>query len=439
MRIRAGIVGPRDSVNLIAVIAKEYSDKLNPIPFTYIKPEETTDIVEKNQHYVDIWIFTGLTPYTFAKKSSSSQLFFYLTLDGSSLSHVLLKIGYLDRKALHRISIDLLAERDVDETYRDLGIPRKNVYHFEYPGVTRTEEILSFHQGLFQEGKVDVCVTCLSLVHEQLQAQGIPAYRIIPTRTNIRKTVETALQQWETLYFKQSQISIMLIKIEKMEKITDHQAVSYDLHRLNLSLQSTILDFSESISGSFVSLGMGTFIIFSTRGSFQEADRQMVTLLENLEQITALPWNIGIGYGDTSLSAEKNARLALHHAQNYSDCCAFLVDDKGIIEGPLMDHQSISFGYRTEEDEDSQKLKAEGLTVTTLNKILSIQKRMGNTITAVNVAEWLKMTQRNARRILNALVEQGLAEIIGEEAPSSKGRPRKIYRVNMKEDTAIHP
>lgn len=36
---------------------------------------------------------------------------------------------------------------------------------------------------------------------------------------------------------------------------------------------------------------------------------------------------------------------------------------------------------------------------------------------------------RDARRILNSLTEQGLAEMIGEEAPASKGRPRNIYRV----------
>jgi Predicted transcriptional regulator len=78
----------------------------------------------------------------------------------------------------------------------------------------------------------------------------------------------------------------------------------------------------------------------------------------------------------------------------------------------------------------SEKLKRCGATITTYNKILSIQKRSGNhSINASTLAEWLKMTPRYARRILNSLTEQGLAEMIGEEAPASKGRPRKIYRV----------
>ena len=72
------------------------------------------------------------------------------------------------------------------------------------------------------------------------------------------------------------------------------------------------------------------------------------------------------------------------------------------------------------------------MTIKTFNKILSVQKRTDNySVNASVLAEWLKMTPRNARRILNNLVEHGIAEVIGEEAPSSKGRPRNIYRVKL--------
>lgn len=429
MKVRAGIVGPNDSVQFLCNLAKEYEDKLIPVPFTYANTHDTTQIVEENQQLVDIWIFSGQSPYTYAKKSSSTQPFYFLEFDGSSLAHTLVRIGYNDRKNLNRISTDLMRERDVLETYRDLGIAYDALYHYEYQGYTPMQEILDFHYNLFLERKVDVCITCLRYVYEQLLAKGVPAYRATPTRANARGTIEAALQQWETLHFKQSQIAIMLIKIEKMEKMTDHQTVSYDLHRLNLDLQSTILNFSESISGSFVALGIGTYIIFSTRGSLSETGEQSVALLENLSLITDLPSNIGIGYGETSLAAEEHARLALHHAQNYGPFCSFLVDSKRMIEGPLQEKESISFGYRNDNLEISEKLRLAGVTITTFNKMLSVQKNGGNqSITAATIAEWLKMTQRNARRILNSLVEHELAEIVGEEAPV-KGRPRKIYRV----------
>ncbi|KMY42824.1 hypothetical protein AC625_23895 [Peribacillus loiseleuriae] len=416
---------------LISDIAKEYSDKLDYLPFIYKSSDETIDIIETNQHLVDIWIFSGVTPYVTAQQSTSKKPFFYLELNGTSLTNELIKIKYKDQKSLNRASIDLLEKNDVYETYHDLDFIYENIYLYEYPGFTEVQEIISFHENLFNQKKVDVCITCLNFVYEHLKAKGIPIYRVTPTRANIRQTLKSALQQWETLHFKQSQIAILLVKIEESNKDTNHHTISYDLHRLNLELQAAVLNFSESIYGSFVTLGVGVFLIFSTRGSLNKTGRQVGDLLENLALITELPANVGIGYGETALIAEENARIALNHAKHYGSFCAFLVKDNGIIEGPLKEQESISFSYWTENKEISDKLKQCGVTITTFNKILSVQKRAGNnSITASILAEWLKMTPRNARRILNGLAEQGIAEIIGDEAPTSKGRPRKIYRVN---------
>lgn len=432
MNVRAGIIGPNNSVHLISEIATEYSGRLQTVPFIYQNPEEASDIIQKNHHLVDLWILAGPALYNSAQKYSTKQPFFLLRMDGASLTKTLVEIGYIDKRSLERVSIDMLSKRDVYETYRDLGISSDEVYVHEYTNETPLENLLAFHQQQFKEGKVDVCITCLRSIYTKLRSQDIPAYWISPTRSNIRETLSTAIQQWETMHFKQSQIAAILVKIQGMEKKEDYNMVSYDLHRLNLEIQSAIINFSESISGSFVSIGTGTYVIFSTRGSVQETENSIGSLLDKLALITDLPANIGIGYGDTALSAEENARLALNHAQNYDSFCAFLVDADGTIEGPLKEQETIAFNYRTENKEISEKLKNSGITITTFNKVLSIQKRLGNgSITAANIAEWLKMTPRNARRILNGLEEQGIAEVIGEEAPTSKGRPRKIYRVSV--------
>ncbi|MCY7753301.1 hypothetical protein MOF38_08435 [Bacillus haynesii] len=435
MKPRAGIVGPRHSVDLISEIAKEYDDNLQLVPFIYQNTEEATDILKKNQSLVDLWVFAGPALYSPAQKSGSTQPFYYLRLDGASLTKTLVEIGYKDGISLERVSIDMLRKRDVYETYHDLSIPCEQVYVHEYSHDTPLEDLLTFHQKLFTDGKVNLCITCLYSIYKQLLSKGIPAYWVSPTRSNIRETLSMAIQQWETLHFKQSQIAAILVKVEKMEKRTDYNLVSYDLHRLNLEIQSAVLNFSESISGSFMTLGVGTFIIFSTRGSLQKTRQQIGTLLEKLSFITDSPSNVGIGYGETALAAEENSRLALNHAQNYDSFCAFLVDDRGTIEGPLKEQESISFGYRTENKEISEKLKKSGVTITTFNKILSVQKRMTNhSITAAILSEWLKMTPRNARRILNGLVNEGIAVIIGEEAPTTKGRPRKIYRIKSEQE-----
>ncbi|MDQ0252809.1 putative transcriptional regulator [Evansella vedderi] len=430
MKARAGIVGPKYSVELIIDIAEEYTDKLQTVPFIYQNTEETIHILQTNQESADLWVFAGPALYKPSQKSGAKQPFFYLNLDGASLTKTLMEISNNNKKSVERVSIDMLLERDVYETYDDLYISREQVYVHEYTHDTPLNDLLSFHQKLYRQGKVDCCITCLRSIYETLQSEGIPAYWVTPTRSNIRETLKTAIQQWETLQFKQSQIAVILVNTEIMNKHSDRHVLSYDQHRLNLDLQSAVLSFSESISGSFMPLGIGSFVIFSTRGSLEDSKQHIQLLIDKLMLKTDLPSNIGIGYGDTALTAEENARLALNHAQNYETFCAFLVNNEGMIEGPLKEDKEISYSYRSENKILNEKLAKCGVTITTYNKIYSVQKRMeNNSITAAGLADWLKMTPRNARRILNGLAEQGLVEIIGEEAPKSKGRPSKIYRI----------
>ncbi len=152
--------------------------------------------------------------------------------------------------------------------------------------------------------------------------------------------------------------------------------------------------------------------------------------MERIWLIADLPTHIGVGFGATALAAEKNAQLALLHAKQTGVSNAILVNDEGVMEGPLYTPDSITYQYRTENKEMNQLLRKAGVTITTYNKLLSVQKNLGqNCISAVEAAEWLGMTQRNARRILSDLEKNGLAELTGEEAPASRGRPRKVYRL----------
>lgn len=74
MKVRAGIVGPQDSVNLMCDIAKEF-DNFISVPFVYQRVEDTVKIVQKNRHTVDFWVFSGMTPYTVASQAFSEPFF----------------------------------------------------------------------------------------------------------------------------------------------------------------------------------------------------------------------------------------------------------------------------------------------------------------------------------------------------------------------------
>lgn len=433
MITRVGVVGPRDSVNLICEVGKEFEDQLIIVPFIYQDIEETREIIRNGERDIDVWLFSGQAPYAIAKETITKQKAFFPQLNGSSLTKVLLEMVYRDKLRLERVSFDTISIQNFHETCTELDLTYEQMHLLSYSGFKSMDELISFHTTLFRTGKVDACATCLHSVYEELKANKVPVYRITPNRMTIRSMLKLAKHKGETLHFKKSQIAIQVIEIEAMDKLIGENKSSYDVHRLDLRLQGIILDYVEALSGSIVALGNGKYIVFSTRGSFEEnKGLHTSALLEKMALLTDLNTNVGIGFGITALAAERNAQLALLHAKKIGGFSAILVNDEGLIEGPLQKPDSITFHYRNEDKEISQLLKKAGVTITTFNKILSVQKNMGqNSVSASDIAEWLGMTQRNARRILSDLEQHKLAQLIGEEAPTSRGRPRKIYRINQ--------
>lgn len=432
MIARVGAVGPKDSIELITEIGKEFQDRLTIIPFIYNNVSETSDIVLREDSHIDIWVFSGQAPYAIAQEQSSKQKALFPQLNGSSLTKVLLEIVYRDHLQLGRISFDTILPHHFYETCTELDLTYESIQLLSYTGYKPTEELVAFHSERFAQGKVDACATCLRGVYEELKAQGIPVYRITPNRMTIRSMLNLASTTSETMHFKKSQIAVMLIDVEEPSKLIGQNKSSYDVRRLDLQFQDAILDHVEALSGSFVAIGNGKYLVFTTRGAFETADASAhpSVLLEKIALITDLQTNIGIGFGVTALAAERNAQIALQHAKKTGNLCAIQVNDMGDVEGPLQQTGSINFNFRTEDIKTSELLKKAGVTITSYNKLLSVQKNLGqNSISAPDIAEWLGMTKRNARRILGDLEEHGLAELIGEEAPTNRGRPRKIYRI----------
>ncbi|MFD2083837.1 hypothetical protein [Brevibacillus brevis] len=427
---KVGIVGPKDSVELMVAVGREFSDRMTLIPHIYQRVEEVATIVTENEMEIDIWFFSGVGPYSIAKEHIRKQKAFFPQINASVLTKVLLEMVYRDGFTLDRVSFDTVSEAHFRETLEELGMQCENPYLNPYQEFRLTAHLVDYHTRLIQEGKVDACVTGMLSVTEELKRRGIKVYRMGFTRLTFREIFKQILQEGETLHFKRSQIAVQLIEVTDIEKLVNEPANAYELRRLDLKLQELVLDYTESISGSFVAVGNSKFIIFSTRGSFEDNPEFHPTiLLEKIKLLTNSNASMGIGFGVTALSAERNAQLALGHAKNHRDA-AILVDHDGSIEGPLRQTNSISYEYWTQDKEMSENLKKAGVSITTFNKIISVQKALGQKyISASMIAEWMGMTPRNARRILSDLAEHNIIELIGEETPTNRGRPRKIYRI----------
>ena len=139
----------------------------------------------------------------------------------------------------------------------------------------------------------------------------------------------------------------------------------------------------------------------------------------------------GLGFGDTAYAANENATIAMGLARRKGkNTWMVVLDDKTVI-GPLNSDLSLNYSMRSETQEARGLAKRLNISGMTLNRLLSVFAKIdGATLGAETLAKYLSMTERNARRLLGNLSEQGMAVEIALETPGA-GRPRKIYRLDL--------
>lgn len=138
---------------------------------------------------------------------------------------------------------------------------------------------------------------------------------------------------------------------------------------------------------------------------------------------------IGYGIGNSITEAKKHAENALR--ESWSSTGSFVMNESNQIIGPLGSSQLPSFQQNLPDDifQIAEKCK---LSTLTIQKLISIVKMNGSyEITTNELANHLGVTVRNANRILRNLENGGAATIAHTRSTASKGRPVKVYRLNL--------
>jgi hypothetical protein len=433
-KIRIGIVGPGDSVALILEVAREYQDRMASTGYIYEDASEVPEIVLANDNDVDMWIFSGKVPYRYAltgKRSVKPKLFMPHT--GTSIYRVLLYLAKA-QIPIGGMSFDTFSRQEIVETFEDAETPLPIIYVNDYDGVVSASELTRFHLELWQAGRTKIAVTCFFATYQELRRQGVMAFRIWPTKNNIRTILDLAVSKADAILSKAGQIAIQHIAIDDYDEFRRLAASGYSVQKVELQLYEILLQYAEKIQGSLVMQGNGRYILYSTRGAIEEFTcgfSQMPVIAEVGKRLS-ISASGGIGFGDTAYGADENANIALGLAKRKGkNHWMVILDDKTVV-GPLNSDLQIAYSIRSETLDGLALAKKLNISGTTLNKLLSVFTKIeGETIGAETLAQHLSMTERSARRLLGTLVQHGMALETGEEYRGA-GRPRKMYRVDVK-------
>lgn len=432
LKIRLGLLGADDSLATIHSVIKEHPE-FSCLPIVYWKEEEIIRLLEPVAHEVDMWLFTGQVPYSIAKEwGGITQPMFYVPHTGSSLYKTLLHISHEHHFSMEQLSFDTFDPSELQGIVKEAELSAASLFLKHYQGEIQAEVLAQYHYDLWKSGQTQAAVTCLRTAHLELLRLGVPVFRVLPGRAEIESTLNLVLQTNEMLHFMDSQIAVQMIELDPFIGLAKNTFSTDEIHNIEIKTTEKLLKYAKKIHGSLKLAGPGRYVIFTTRGLLREItdNFKLIPQIEGMNPSGKDDVTCGIGIGQTAYEAEIHAGKALLHAREYGKgtWMAFF-DDKKVV-GPLGKTEQITYSYDSKELQ-SISLKT-SLSISTLSKLDSILKKLGKSeINAHELAQQMLIQPRSARRILMEMESKGFAQIIGEENPHPRGRPRKIYRISM--------
>ncbi len=433
MLSRVAVVGPQDLVAEMIMDGTDFPE-LELIPLPYEKETEALDLVRANMHKVDVVVFTGPVPYLLTKGKIPPYLpLVYVRYSGAALYRVLFQILQQNQGTMNLIehlSIDTLPASAVKETYEELGLNSSQVYVLEEKTFLNSTAQIAEHRRCYEAGLSMAAVCCLTSTYKELLKLKTPAYRICPTRFDMRETLRLAKIEGLALYHRKAQVAVAILKMEHGSLASGTK----NTQRLTLELHQLLLNYGERTGATVSFIGGDEFIIFSTRGALETATTNFsqVPLIDEIQAKIGINIALGLGIGHSAAEAENNARTALQQSQNagWNNCC--ILQESGIMIGPFGSASPLAYEMRSLNPELIAVAGQSGLSVSTVSRLEATMVNYGRTtLTANEVAGGLGLTLRSARRILNMLEQAGLATVVGMEQPVGKGRPRQVYDLRL--------
>ncbi|WP_020612114.1 helix-turn-helix domain-containing protein [Sediminispirochaeta bajacaliforniensis] len=429
MRFQVGLIAPLWSSERILEIAKEFSDDLELIPFVFERLEEIADILDEHMEAFPFWLLSGPLPFAVAKHHVGSvENLIYCRVTETGLLMELLKMAFECHSFLEKLSIDFIDDAaDIEEVLNELGLPRHDVKVKRYKIPVVEEEILKFHQDLWESKAIQYVITTIPFVYKYLKQKGIPVYGVHSSRLEIRLSLELLIEKIRGSYFRNTQSSLVMFEIEDFDALIEKAQTPYKLQLLELKIRNMLLMYSEGIGGYLVYKENGHYEIFASRGRIE----QKISELQDVKTSIALDLDstitIGIGYGETVFAAQINAYKALKHSRQ-GRRIVVVEDGREIIEYGS-EAGALQYGTSSDDEVLNRRLREAKVSIRTYRKIQAYSRNLSpDGFSAAEIAQQMGVTNRNVRRILAGLFRVGLVKAIGEESIGASGRPGRIYQ-----------
>lgn len=276
---------------------------------------------------------------------------------------------------------------------------------------------------LYEEGQMDIVICQYTNILPALIEHQIPYLYPFPSDLTLTGLIHD-----------------LFVKIEMEALLINRSTVLYVIPRRSENESSGNLELLHEKLSAFFKENLIECMIQANEHGFCA-----FTTVQILESITShytacslsgylnanLPFEcvVGYGIGNTLTEALQNSYHAVREAHFAGH--SFIKNDHGELIGPLGSENRMIIEHTSNKDTALIARKC-NLSTITIQKLISYQKITGTSkVTCQELASRFGVTVRNANRILQNLLKGGYAHIAYTRTSNSKGRPTKVYELNL--------
>ena len=442
MNKKIGVFGHVKRINDIKEVSKAFEDtidfifvELNTLPTV----AELKKILEEYEPVLNGIIFTGHVLYDMIIGEIIPSIpWEYLHRNDHQLYRALLKIKIKTDYDINRVSIDSYNRSTVKRIYSSLDIDSSigNIVVAKDmdDNNDNVEYLKSFHLSNYRSGMVSCCITGLGNISDYLESRDIPVFTLDPTYDVIRETLMRLQMKSEVKKNRQSQIVVLYATIDESGDYSIKNDDNYNSAIEHMTVSKNIYKFAQSIGGVVTERNRGYFLIFTTRNLIETITENFRTLplLDNIEDNALRTISAGIGYGNNVMEAKQNAVNGMLRSKNNGGSQAYVVYNNKVI-GPIKPSVNISKTKDLRVDKSFHIIAEETrLSINSIYKLHSIMVSSNKkTFTSKELSELYGVTSRSMNRILDKLIENDYAAVVGERVISNHGRPSRIIQLKI--------
>jgi hypothetical protein len=325
------------------------------------------------------------------------------------------------------VSIDTFDRSVVEDVTRALGMTSDKIACLPYAADISYDQIIDFHQNFLAENKNGYIITVRSEVTRRL-GDKVRMLNVAPLDSSVRAELHELVLRIQSQRARELSFAAGIFSVVGFDKDSN-------LDRARVGLLNMLLNTPEFADAWVDNRGRRSVAVLAHRALFNEVTENW----SSLPVVGTAHANLGIrvaagfGIGSSARKCVLLAERAAAQAEHYGAPCGCLMDEDGLMVGPLRPGATpLSFTYR-EHGADLERLaRKAGLSAATISRLAAVDRKLaGKPLSPGDLAEALCITDPSGRRLIRKLIASGLAVQRGSAQVNRKGRPTNLYQLTI--------